>query len=368
MPTKPVVRKFFAGGNTAYGFYSLFDNILEEDSKRLVILKGGPGTGKSTIFKSIGVEMLKKGFAVEYFYCSSDSASLDGVAIPALKAAVVDGTAPHVIDPVVPGARDEIVNLGDYWDEAVLIPQRERLIHLGRIIKSHFSEAYYHLAEGKMILDHLKSHTAAIMDFSSLNAATCHLMDKLLARENQRGEISRERHLFGSAITPTGIVDHYSSILSGCVDLYVLKGAPGTGKSTLLEKIYRGFLQKGLEIEVYHCSFDPQKIEALVVPEKQLGFLRLTDQLKFSSSATQENKNQTVLNLEEFYLPLPCRKEIMLQTEDRKSFAISLEKAISYIKKAKLAHTEREKYYYQAMDFEQVDEVREKIVAKLLSI
>ena len=49
MTTK--IRRMFPGGNTSEGFYSYFDNILGRDANRLYILKGGPGTGKSTIMR-----------------------------------------------------------------------------------------------------------------------------------------------------------------------------------------------------------------------------------------------------------------------------------------------------------------------------
>ena len=48
--------------------------------------------------------------------CSSDNNSLDGIVIPKLKIAILDGTA-HVVDPVFPGVVDEIINLGQFWDE-----------------------------------------------------------------------------------------------------------------------------------------------------------------------------------------------------------------------------------------------------------
>lgn len=57
------------------------------------------------------------GYNLEYMHCSSDSESLDGIVIPAKKVALLDGTAPHVVDPKNPGAVDEIINLGDFWDE-----------------------------------------------------------------------------------------------------------------------------------------------------------------------------------------------------------------------------------------------------------
>lgn len=88
-------RRLFPGGNTAFGFHSFYDQIIEVDAARIFIIKGGPGVGKSTFMKRIGEEMLKYGYDVEFHHCSSDNNSLDGVVIPSLNAALIDGTAPH---------------------------------------------------------------------------------------------------------------------------------------------------------------------------------------------------------------------------------------------------------------------------------
>src|SRR5690625_2724333 len=105
-------RYMYAGGNTARGFFSYYDHVTVGDATRLWVIKGGPGVGKSTFIRKVGEEMRGRGFDVEYFRCSSDNGSLDGVRIPALEIALVDGTAPHVIEPQAPGAVDEILDLG----------------------------------------------------------------------------------------------------------------------------------------------------------------------------------------------------------------------------------------------------------------
>jgi len=89
------VKKVFPGGNTSQGFYSFYDYILHPEAKRLFILKGGPGVGKSTLMKQVGETMLAKGYDIEFHYCSSDNSSLDGIVIPALQVGIIDGTAPH---------------------------------------------------------------------------------------------------------------------------------------------------------------------------------------------------------------------------------------------------------------------------------
>ena len=46
-------KHYFACGNTAKGFHNFFRNNIELLTK-IFILKGGPGTGKSTLMKKLG--------------------------------------------------------------------------------------------------------------------------------------------------------------------------------------------------------------------------------------------------------------------------------------------------------------------------
>ena len=87
---------FFLGANSGQGFQNLFPRFCDpEDHYDLIVLKGGPGVGKSTMMRRIGKAMEDRGEDVEYLYCSGDPGSLDGVHIPRICTAVVDGTAPH---------------------------------------------------------------------------------------------------------------------------------------------------------------------------------------------------------------------------------------------------------------------------------
>ena len=46
-------KHYFAGGHTARGFYPLYESNLQ-GLDRIFILKGGPGTGKSTLIRTTG--------------------------------------------------------------------------------------------------------------------------------------------------------------------------------------------------------------------------------------------------------------------------------------------------------------------------
>ena len=92
--------QYFLGANSPTGFYSLYDHLLSpEEARAIYILKGGPGCGKSTLMRKIGAWAEEAGLETEYILCSGDPDSLDAVILPAVGAAIVDGTAPQGVVP-----------------------------------------------------------------------------------------------------------------------------------------------------------------------------------------------------------------------------------------------------------------------------
>lgn len=91
---------FFLGTNAPGAFLSHFQALLEpRTARKLYILKGGPGCGKSTLMRRFGQSFAKAGHPVVQIPCSSDPNSLDAVLIPDLGIAIADGTAPHAMAP-----------------------------------------------------------------------------------------------------------------------------------------------------------------------------------------------------------------------------------------------------------------------------
>ena len=138
---KGSVKTVFPGNNSAEGFYSFYESGLSA-MDHVYILKGGPGTGKSSFMRHLGEAFRDRGFYIELWQCSSDNDSLDGVLIPAYKTAVVDGTAPHTLDPVYPGAREEILNLGEFWKNNALRKEKDAIVSLTDRISAAFDDAY----------------------------------------------------------------------------------------------------------------------------------------------------------------------------------------------------------------------------------
>ena len=142
------IDRYFAAANTYNGFKSHFNELFNSKNyDRIYVLKGGPGTGKSSFMKEVAELFSKNKCATERIYCSSDPSSLDGVIIEYnnKKIAILDGTAPHERDAVVPGAADELINLGEGWDKSWLTAQRESIYRINLEKKKSYETAYSYL-------------------------------------------------------------------------------------------------------------------------------------------------------------------------------------------------------------------------------
>lgn len=354
------IKNYYAGGNTARGFHSLFQSNLE-GLDRLFILKGGPGTGKSSLMKKIGNEWTKKGYDIELVHCASDNESIDGVIIKGLNVGIVDGTAPHVIEPTAPGAIEEYINLGEAWDSGKLAPQKENILKLSGKISESFQTAYSTFAEALRIHDEWEKIYINSMDFEKANTLTESLIEKFFGKMklHKKADV---RHRYLGAATPKGAVDFVPNLTEDIAKRYFIKGRPGSGKSTMLKKLAAAAEERGFDVEIYHCGFDPNSLDMVIV--REIGFAI------FDSTAPHEyfpsNSTDEIIDMYESIIA-PGTDEIFAEDieEISKRYKGKMQEAISYLANAKSLHDDLEDIYVNAMDFGKVEEIQQKIQAEI---
>lgn len=356
------ITNLFPGGNTAQGFYSFYD-YLPYKAERIFVIKGGPGTGKSTFMKKIGQTMLEKGFDIEYHWCSSDNNSLDGLVIKDLKVAFLDGTAPHLVDPENPGAIDEIINLGRFWDRTLLENHKAEIKQLNNKIWESFENAYDYLATAKLVHDEWESYYIKAMDFQKVNYKTKKLINQIIENKSIASEAGNVRRLFASALTPQGPVDYLNNITKDIEHRYIIKGKPGTGKATLTEKVADSALKSGYNVHFYHCSFDPESVDTIIIPELDTALIDGTPPHNMEA----HRKGDKTINMLD-----AADQKIIYKFEDdildaKERYNGLMSKAVNQIAKAKSLHDNLEEYYIEAMDFAAIDELRERIVKEILN-
>lgn len=348
------IRRMFLGSNSSVGFYSLFPQIQSMDLKQFFIIKGGPGTGKSVFIKKIGKHVENMGYDLEYYHCSSDCNSLDGIFVPELKIALVDGTAPHIVDPKYPGIIDEILDFARFLDKNKLLPYKKNIIQASEETSLYFKIAYLHLKQASILLEQHR----LIYERKTDNRKVIMEIEGEIFRNIQIDKKTPTlRKFFASGITPQGICSYYKTLVTKDMNIYCLNEYMWLNTQKILSKIANTAYELGLDTEVYHCPLMPDTIDMVIIP--QLNTAIINTSYPYHSNNIEKNIYQNIKDIDIY----PHNSQI--KTEHFNSF---IDMAIENIKKAKAAHDILEDIYVEAMDFEEIDNLYSLVLESLLII
>lgn len=146
MVQKPGVRHYFAEGVTNRGYISFLPNMMTE-WERTYVLMGGPGTGKSTMIKMIGLEILDRGYEVDFMRSARDPDSMAGFSVRNNKLAMLDQYEVAPLRWRAPGIIEHFVDFTPFCDTQKLELQRERILGLENEEKKLQQEIGVQLAE-----------------------------------------------------------------------------------------------------------------------------------------------------------------------------------------------------------------------------
>ena len=339
---------FFPGGNTPGGFVNHFDDILPlERARRVYFIKGGSGVGKSTFMRAVAEHCAQKGHDVEYFNCSSDPQSLDGMAIPALGVAMMDGTAPHIMDPRMPGVRDHLLDLGRFLDEAALAGRRETLERIMPRRAACFARAYVYLSAALPLYD--AAGRAAI---SRPADEVCAEICEALALEGGRGgKRGRLRHLFADAFTPDGLVSVLDTLNAG-LRINVRLPWGGDASEALMRAAERA-CALGEDAVLLLDPMRPERALHLYLPGRSALVCAGDGLMARGGRFDAEIAGARAGNTPAF---------------DREEFDRLVNAAIARLHDAREMHVDVENIYSSAMDFEGVRALRERVICDVDAI
>lgn len=354
--TQGSVLRFFAEGNTARGSVNLFESSLQNLDK-LYILKGGPGNGKSNLIRSISEGLQEKGYDIWLLHCARDHQSLDGLIVPHLKLGIVDGTAPHVVEPRLPGVVEVYMNLGDAWNLHVLSRYRAEIERLTGSIDDLYARAYAGFAEALRVHDEWEAIYIANMDFAAADQLTQRCIQMLFGDQKMERK-ARIDHRFLGAATADGAVDFVPNLTVGLRKRYFIKGRPGSGKSTMLKKLANAAAERGFDVEIYHCGFDPHSVDMVIV--RELGFA-IFDSTK-PHEYDPERSGDAIIDMYESCINPDTDAHYADQLQDIEArYAAAMKRAIGLLREAHKQHQELEQIYTQATDFSLISLMKDQI-------
>ena len=353
--------RFFLGANSAQGFVSRFDQLGDpKRGWRCYVIKGGPGTGKSSLMKKLAARLGESCGPVEHIHCSSDVDSLDGVIFLEQKLSIADGTPPHAIEPRFPGAYENVVSLCDCWDKARLFKEREEIISLAESISlCHKSSVGYLYAAGSLLTD-LQMAVSDAVDSQKIIRFAKNLAQKEFPR--QPGKRGHESIRLLSAITNKGPVLFNDTIEALAPRLYIIDDSWGAASQQLIQELRRLALEYGHDVLSCCCPLFPfTKVDHLFLPQLGLGFATRNKFHPVTAPAFRVIHARRFTDMEK----VTARKHRISFLQ--KAARNMIDEAASLISEAKSLHDQLEQHYVSAMNFTKVGAVARQVIREFES-
>ena len=348
-----MLEKYFLAANSCQGFISFFEDAYSvNDDWRACIIKGGPGTGKSSFMRKIAAIGEKYGHSPILCPCSSDPDSLDAVIFEDKKIIIFDGTPPHTVEPKTFGICETIINLGEFLDSNKLMPQKREVLAANALNKHHHKICSSYLkAAGELILEEINREKAHINSIK-LESFANKLCKKLFSEKSfEKGETTR----LISGITPKGIITFNDSI--NAENIIKIYDEIGVVFFEIVTVILNAAKESGYKTVKLSNPFLPNNlIDGIFIPTINTTIIRECDYIKPASTARRINSKRFLFN---DFNESPTAKL------NKKLIKELLFEAINNLKLAKAAHDKLEKFYINAMDFDTLNSYCEAFALQL---
>ncbi len=348
---------YFAASNSVKGFFSYYDEIFRAARiGHVYAVKGGPGTGKSRFLRDVAEYAEDRGFACEYIYCSSDPTSLDAVILTRGREAgiaLLDATAPHVYEPSCPGAREELVDLGAFWNAEALIQKKELIESLGVGKREAYRAAYRYLASlGEMNaerdsvvlpyvrLERIRAFAARLMREIGDGTEFC-AVPALMHSVGMRGEVG------------------FDTYFADAQKIYLVEDCRGSARY-LMAELGELAQKKKLKVRISHDPVEPEKLDGLFLCESGIAFAVCT-----GKECEYPHKR---IRMRRFVDISSMKKErVRLNYAERMRRAMR-DGALESLERVSLYHFRLEEIYMSAMDFERKETFTKKFCRELFDL
>lgn len=343
------IINYYGGGNTARGFVNYYDSILN-NIENIYVIKNSPQIIKTSVIKTIAQAYLARGYEIELINSYMGNDYVEGVVVPAGNVAFIDG------NPIYGGKLEDIdkdkqyIDLSQIMHEDLLRQRDKNIESLKYLMKEEIKKAHIAFGEALKIHDIWEDVYINNMDFDRADDFAKELINRILG-ERSLNKKPKIVHRYLGAATPEGANDFIPNITRNIEKRYLIKGRPGTGKSTILKKLLKASEKSGYDLEVYHCGFDPNSLDMIVIRELSIAI--------FDSTAPHEyfperETDEVVDTYEELVLPGTDEKYKNRLDNIKAEYKNKIKEATSYLAKGKKYMLELERLYLQVINKEKL--------------
>lgn len=250
--------KYFTDANSAAGYVSLQKENLTGITN-IYHLRGPDDQLIHDLLEQLSLLLLPRRLTPEYIYSTFNPDLLAGLVIRASSIAFTSGK-------IVPDSA-QIVDLTAVYDTSILREKESEIHQFVTNMNQCYKKMWMHFTAALHIHDEWEKIYIDRMDFEKADQFKEELMDRLFDTDIPANGLGcRLVHRFFGASTPDGLRDFIPELTAG-LQRYLIKGRPGSGKSTLMKQVVEKAMALGYDADVYHCSLDPKSLDMVVVPE-----------------------------------------------------------------------------------------------------
>ena len=348
----------FLGSNSGEGFCSLYDQLPGARFDDLMILKGGPGCGKSSFMRRVAKALTGASYDCVYIHCSGDPDSLDAVIFPQLRAGIVDGTSPHVLEPEYTVAHDRYVDLTRFYDVEAVKARRADLVALSDAYRGAYREAYRCLRAAEAVATGRRDTVAAVFDGEKLERRVLSILRREL-RSGPDGAGGEVRAFLGG-VTHQGTICRFDTVEALCPRVFELSDSFGLAADAL-EALRKTALRAGCRVLACPDPLAPQRLRHLLLPELGAAFVTSGGETVYPGKPTRRLRvdaaaMQSLSRVQRARLRFTGRVERSLRAD-----------AVEALVRAKQLHDALEAAYNPFVDFDGVYRLADEEAARLLS-
>ena len=333
----------FLGANSGGGFCSLYEQLLGGRLDDLLILKGGPGCGKSSFMRAVAKELTAAGWEAVYVQCSGDPDSLDGALFPARKVALVDGTAPHVLEPTYHVAAERYLDLTRFYNVEATKAARGKIVAHTDAYRAAYADAYHVLRAVDALESERRAAVRAAMDFDKLTRRV-----DAIARREIRGKGAKRARIdraFLGGMTHQGELCRFDTVDALCPRVYALDDSYGFA-SAALSRVADAAADAGHDVLLCPNPDRPREAMHVLVPALGLALVTSTARLPYPGEARRHVRVDAMA-------ALGRAEKAKLRLTERIARSLR-DEAADALRRAKREHDALEAAYNPCVDFDGV--------------
>ena len=342
---------YFLGGASPAGFETSFWS--EHTAFYGFYLKGGPGTGKSTLLKKIAAAFPEE--PVSVYHCASDPQSLDAVVLESRGVYIADATAPQEAGTPLPCVTGELVDLAAGLHSELLQESAGEIRSSYRENCSLHQQARKGFAGIAAMEAQVDAVGTAALDAEKLCGFAERLAGRLLPkRQAQQGKLLFRQRI---AVTPKGRL----AFLPPEHDLILLRDSVGTASAALLRQLADAAAVRGLRCEVTRSLTLPERPPVLVCLPEQ----KLTVAAEHALPADPAVSPVSVIRMQRFYHSEMLRRHRTLLRFCKKTAESAEMRTAELLAEALRVHDALEAYYIRALHQPFLDRTAAELIDRI---